>query len=126
MPFGIPLPPQRSSPRTPGSSQATWNHLSGLGQSQPPPNQNAFVERCMGSIKHECLDHFIAFGLGHLDLLVNAFAEHYHRARPHQRTENKPLVGVSPDLDDPPDRPEQVVCHESLGGVLKHYGRSAA
>ncbi len=31
------------------------------------PNQNAFIERWIGSIRHECLNQFIAFGLRHLD-----------------------------------------------------------
>ncbi|MEO1498794.1 MAG: integrase core domain-containing protein [Planctomycetota bacterium] len=31
------------------------------------PNQNAFIERWIGSIRGECLDRFIAFGLRHLD-----------------------------------------------------------
>lgn len=90
------------------------------------PNQNAFVERWIGSIKHECLNSFIAFGLGHLDYLVISYVEHYHDARPHQRKENKPLVGVWPDRDDPPDKPEAVICRERLGGILKHYERVAA
>lgn len=90
------------------------------------PNQNAFIERWIGSIRHECLKHFIAFGLGHLDYLVSCYASHYAEARPHQRKENKPLAGVWPDFDDPPDRPEQVICNESLAGVLKNYERAAA
>lgn len=90
------------------------------------PNQNAFIERWIGSIKQECLDRFIAFGLGHLDFLVASYVEHYATARPHQRKENKPLSGVWPDVDDPPDRAEQVVCHETLDGVLKRYERVAA
>lgn len=90
------------------------------------PNQNAFVERWIGSIRHECLNRFIAIGLGHLDYLVSSYVDHYHAARPHQRKENRPLVGEWPDIDDPPDNPEQVVCRESLGGVLKHYERFAA
>lgn len=66
------------------------------------------------------------FGLRRLDYLVRSYVEHYHVARPHQRKDNKPLVGVWSDLDDPPDKPETVVCRESLGGVLRHYERVAA
>lgn len=40
------------------------------------PNQNAFVERFIGSIKHECLGRFIAFGLGHLDYLVSNYLDY--------------------------------------------------
>jgi hypothetical protein len=45
------------------------------------PNQNAFVERWIGSIKHECLQRFVAFGIGHLDYLVVSYVEHYLSAR---------------------------------------------
>ncbi|MGI9292800.1 MAG: integrase core domain-containing protein, partial [Pseudomonadales bacterium] len=31
------------------------------------PNQNAYVERWIGSLRYECLNRFITFGLGHLD-----------------------------------------------------------
>lgn len=89
-------------------------------------NQNAFVERWIGSIRGECLNRFIAFGLGHLDHLVSSYLDYYHQARPHQRKENKPLLGVWPEVDDPPDKAEEVVCREWLGGVLKHYERRAA
>lgn len=90
------------------------------------PNQNAFVERWIGSIRNECLNRFIAFGLGHLDHLVAWYLEYYHQARPHQRKDNKPLLGVWPEVDDPPGKVEEVVCREWLGGVLKHYERAAA
>jgi len=50
----------------------------------------------------------------------------YHQARPHQRKENKPLLGVWPEVDDPPESGDEIVCREWLGGVLKHYERKAA
>jgi putative transposase len=90
------------------------------------PNQNAFIERWIGSIKHECLNRFVAFGLGHLDHLVSSYCDYYHACRPHQRKGNKPLGGVWSDQDDPPDKPEAVACREALGGVLRHYERVAA
>ncbi|MCA9242131.1 MAG: integrase core domain-containing protein, partial [Planctomycetales bacterium] len=90
------------------------------------PNQNAYVERWIGSIRRECLNRFIAFGLGHLDHLVSSYCDYYHTCRPHQRKDNRPLVGVWPEVDDPPDKVEEVVCREWLGGVLKHYERAAA
>lgn len=90
------------------------------------PNQNAFVERWIGSIKGECLNRFIAFGLTHLDYLVREYAAFYNELRPHQRKGNKPLRGVWPEVDDPPSGVEELVCRERLGGVLRHYERKAA
>jgi hypothetical protein len=53
-------------------------------------------------------------------------AVHYHDERPHLSKENLPL-----SMDKPPDAvaclgPGDVVCHERLGGLLKHYQRRAA
>ncbi|TWT72837.1 Integrase core domain protein [Posidoniimonas polymericola] len=90
------------------------------------PNQNAFVERWIQSVKYECLNHFIACGLNHLDYLVSEFVDYYHERRPHQRKDNKPLLGVWSDADDPPSSGDEVVCRERLGGVLKCYERKAA
>ena len=90
------------------------------------PNQNAFVERWIQSIKYECLNRFWAIGLEHLDYLVSEFVDYYHDLRPHQRKENKPLLGVWSEVDDPPCTVEEVVCRERLGGVLKCYERAAA
>ncbi|QDT68782.1 Integrase core domain protein [Planctomycetes bacterium MalM25] len=89
-------------------------------------NQNAFVERWIGSIRGECLNRFIVFGLAHLDHIVSSYCDYYHACRPHQRKENKPLLGVWPEVDDPPSEDEEIVCRQWLGGVLKHYERKAA
>ena len=77
-------------------------------------------------MKHECLDHFVVFGEGHLRHLVREFMDYYHRWRPHQALGNLP-----PAMEKPPDPietidPGQVVVHERLGGLLKHYERRAA
>lgn len=84
------------------------------------PNQNAYIERWIGSLKSECLDRFWVFGLEHLDYVTSEFVEYYNELRPHQRKDNKPLLGVWSEED------EQVVCRTRLGGVLKHYERVAA
>ena len=38
---------------------------------------------------------------------------------------NKPLHGVSPEVNDPPNKDEEIICREWLGGVLKHFERKA-
>ena len=90
------------------------------------PNQNAFIERWIGSLKYECLNRFIVFGLGHFDYIVSEYVSFYNERRPHQRKDNKPLLGVWLDDDDPPAGNKEIVCHSKLGGVLKHYERVAA
>jgi hypothetical protein len=65
------------------------------------------------------LDHFVVFGLDHLRYLINEFVTCYHRRRPHQSLGNRPLTGeLLPSVEAPE---QEVVCHEQLGGLLKHY-----
>ena len=86
------------------------------------PNLNAHAERLVLSIKSECLDHFIVFGEDHLRHLVSSFVEHYNTERPHQGVGNVPLKIAG----DVPTNEGEIVCHERLGGLLRHYERKAA
>jgi putative transposase len=101
-------------------SSAIEVHLS------PPrsPNVNAFVERWIGSIRYECLNHFILLGEKHINYLARSWLRHYHAARPHQGRDkgNAPLIvpSLAPSTDG------AVCCKQQLGGLLKHYYRRAA
>jgi putative transposase len=97
------------------------------------PNCNAFVERFLGSLRWECLDHFLFFGLKHLDSVAACFVEHYLRERPHQGKENDLLIRtkgrrsqVDKQADESPISLHDVRCQQRLGGLLKHYSRKAA
>jgi putative transposase len=85
---------------------------------------NAFVERFIQSIQQECLDHFIAFGRRHLDYLCKEYVEHYHTERPHQGLNNE-LV-IKPPEELLPEVPDELICNERLGGVLRSYSFKAA
>jgi putative transposase len=91
------------------------------------PNLNAFVERWIQSIKQECLDHFIVLGERHLNHLVSEYVHYYHTQRPHQGIDigNELLVPMKPPDENVP-APDQLVCRERLGGLLKSYSRRAA
>jgi putative transposase len=90
------------------------------------PNQNAFIERWIQSIKRECLRNFIVFGQKHLDFLVAEYTSYYNERRPHQALNNKPLTGEWREADDPLENGERIICSTRLGGLLKHYERCAA
>jgi len=45
------------------------------------PWQNPFVERLIGSIRRECLDHVIIFNELHLKCTLRAYSYYYHKAR---------------------------------------------
>jgi len=47
------------------------------------PWQNAYAERLIGSIRRECLNHFIILNARHLKRTLAAYFNYYHRSRPH-------------------------------------------
>ncbi|MGA7740007.1 MAG: integrase core domain-containing protein, partial [Pseudolabrys sp.] len=61
------------------------------------PWQNGFAERLIGSIRRECVDHFIVLGEGHLRQILRAYAHYYNEIRTHW----------SLDKDTPVYRPVQ-------------------
>ena len=87
------------------------------------PNLNAYAERVIQSLKHECLNHFIILGEKHLNYLVQEYVEFYNSCRPHSAVGHLP-----PCRDGPPSEltAGRVLCEERLGGLLKHYYREAA
>src|SRR5882762_2807637 len=77
------------------------------------PWQNACVERLIGSIRRECLDHMIVFGEAHLRRILRGYAAYYNVSRTH-RSLNKdaPLYRAIERLGAVVSRP--VVCTENL------------
>jgi transposase InsO family protein len=47
------------------------------------PWQNGHVERLIGSIRRESLDHVVVFGEAHLRRVLKAYAAYYNQARTH-------------------------------------------
>ena len=47
------------------------------------PWQNGYVERVIGSIRRECLDHGIVWNEAHLRRLLAAYADYYNSSRTH-------------------------------------------
>jgi hypothetical protein len=83
--------------------------------------------RLIQSTKHEVRNHFIVLGEHHLRFLLREWLAYYHTARPHQGFGNVP-IGAALLRPEPTGDffLEDVVCHETLGGLLKHYERKAA
>ena len=86
------------------------------------PHLNAYAERFVQAIQQECLDKFIALGTEHMDHLISEYVEHYHTERPHQAMGNAPLLPIAVESA----AEGAVLAFERLGGVLRHYVRSAA
>ena len=57
------------------------------------PWQNGYVERLIGSIRRECLDHIVILGEDHLCRVLEAYAPYYDHVRPHLAlAKDTPLV----------------------------------
>jgi len=86
------------------------------------PDCNGFAERFVRSIKTECLDRMIFFGLGALGRAIAEYVEHYHDERPHQGLYNRVITRrVIPR----PTPIEDIRRDDRLGGLLRHYRRAA-
>jgi len=86
------------------------------------PWQNAFVERVIGSIRRDCLDHVIVLNERHLKHILTRYFDYYHRWRTH----------LSMGMDSPESRLVQrralgkVVQFPEVGGLHHHYERLVA
>jgi len=57
------------------------------------PNTRAFVERFIGTVRCECLNHFLFFGTQYLDSVLKTLLKFYPQQRPHQGRDNELLMG---------------------------------
>ena len=82
------------------------------------PWQNGFVERLIGSIRRECVDHIIVLGEAHLRRILKSYARYYNETRTH----------LALDKDAPVSRPVErngvVRSRAILGGLHHHYARA--
>ena len=90
------------------------------------PWQNPFVERFIGTLRRELLDHVIILGQGHLERLLREFIEeYYHPARPHQGLDGDTPI-PQPKADAPITGPTRLISTPILGGLHHRYQRVAA
>ncbi len=86
------------------------------------PWQNPYVERLIGSIRRECLDHVIIFNDIHLQRVLKQYFRYYHECRTH--------LGLEKDC--PKTRPVQppefgsISSEPMVGGLHHRYFRQAA
>jgi putative transposase len=86
------------------------------------PWQRAYVERLIGSIRRECLDHVIVFEERSLHRILSIYADYYHRWRTH--------LALGKDAPEPRRTQSQtegrVIELRDVGGLHHHYERRAA
>jgi putative transposase len=81
------------------------------------PWQRAYVERVIGSVRRECLDHVIAFNETSLRRILRSYFDYYHRSRTHLS-----LAKDSPEprLIQPPGT-GRIVTLPQVGGLHHRY-----
>ena len=86
------------------------------------PWQRAYVERVIGTIRRECLNHVIVLNEASLYRHVKSFLAYYHESRTHLS-----LAKEAPELR-PVHPPEvgAVVTIPQVGGLHHRYERRAA
>jgi transposase InsO family protein len=86
------------------------------------PWQNAYVERFIGSVRRECLDHVIVLNAAGLRTILKSYLAYYTNSRTH----------LSLDKDSPQSRPVRslddgpVMGISEVGGLHHRYERRAA
>ena len=85
------------------------------------PWQSPFVERVIGSIRRECLDHVIVFSEDHLRRILTSYFSYYHESRTHLSLEcNAP---VPRRVEYPSEG--KVIAIPQVGGLHHRYMRAA-
>ena len=89
--------------------------------SRKSPWQSPFVERVIGTIRRECLDHVIVLGENHLRRILKSYVCYYDRSRPHLSLQrNAPI----PRKVEPPSQ-GRVIAMPQVGGLHHRYQRAA-
>ncbi len=86
------------------------------------PWQNPYVERLIGSIRRECLDHTIIFNEKHLRRVLKQYFRYYHECRTHLGLEKdcpEPRLVESADSG-------RIQSEPMVGGLHYRYYRQAA
>ena len=86
------------------------------------PWQNAYVERFIGSIRHECLDHVIVLNAAGLQRMVTAYVAYYMGSRTHLSLDKDPPI---PRTAMPPTA-GHIVATPEVHGLHHRYDRMAA
>jgi putative transposase len=85
---------------------------------------NAVCERFLGSVRRECLDHFLIFHEKQLSRLLQAYVVSFNQARPHQGIRQQ-IPDPSALSAPPPNQPSKVIAVPVLGGLHHDYRRVA-
>ena len=113
---------QNPLPQNPSYFQNTLLGLEEVRIAPRSPWQSPYIERLIGSVRREYLDHVIVFNQDHLHRLLESYFSYYDRSRTH----------LALDKDAPEPRPVRgpeegkIVSIDEVGGLHHRYERLAA
>lgn len=81
------------------------------------PWQNGHVERLIGSIRRECLDHQLILNAAHLRRVLQDYADYYNLDRTHL------ALGKDAPITRPIEPHGRIISRPVLGGLHRRYGR---
>ena len=84
------------------------------------PWQNPYAERLIGSIRRECLNHFVILNAKHLKRTLTSYFRYYHESRTH--------LGLAKQcpIPRPVSSSGRIIQIPQLGGLHHRYERIAA
>jgi putative transposase len=85
------------------------------------PWQNPYVERLIGTLRRDCLDHIIVLNENHLRRVLCDYLVYYHTTRTHL------ALAKDPPEPRPVERPDwgRIVATPLVGGLHHRYSRRA-
>jgi putative transposase len=91
------------------------------------PQANGHIERLIGGLRREVLDHVLILGRRHLSDVLREYAAHHNSHRPHRGLGLRPPQDIGRAIvGQGPARPEAIKRREILGGLIHEYRARAA
>ncbi len=97
----------------------TQYNIKAVNTSVAAPNMNVYVERLIGSVRREALDHFLLFSEKQVTRIISEYVNYYNTLRPHQGVKHIPEGGSIPVVG-------RLKKKSILWSLHHHYYRSSA
>jgi putative transposase len=86
---------------------------------------NAHCQRVIGTLRREVLAHLLIWNEAHARQVLDAYARHYHRHRPHQARRQLPPLAQEHPVPVADLTAHRLLRTRVLGGVISEYRYAA-
>ncbi len=97
----------------------TQYNIKAVNISLAAPNMNVYVERLIGSVRREALDHFLLFSEKQVTRIISEYVNYFNTLRPHQGIQRIPECGNHLPIG-------KIQKESVLWNLHHHYYRSSA